>query len=247
MAPANDVGGLPTTDGGRIASRRLLRSDNLQDLSAEDVRCLIDDYGVRTVADLRADIEIRAGRPGPMTREPLVAVEQLSLFPERSREAVCADEPDVPPWERRPVTGRGFSGLYLGFLAERADSVLAALRMIAYREGATLVHCTAGKDRTGTVVALALADAGVEREAIVADYAASADHFDELMKRLGASTGTRELALSAAVKHRPKAVTMERFLDALTKEAGGVRPWLAAHGWTAGDHAALQHKLTSSA
>jgi len=107
----------------------------------------------------------------------------------------------------------------------------------------TLVHCTAGKDRTGTVVALALADAGVEREAIVADYAASADHFDELMKRLGASTGARELALTAAVKHRPKAVTMERFLDALTKEAGGVRPWLAAHGWTEDDHAALQRKL----
>ena len=242
-ANTRDVGGLPTTDGGRIVSRRLLRSDNLQDLSAEDVRRLVDDYGVRTVADLRADIEIRAGGAGPMTREPLVAVEQLSLFPERSRDAIAADQPDVPPWERRPVTGRGFSGLYLGFLAERADSVLAALRMIAHREGATLVHCTAGKDRTGTVVALALADAGVEREAIVADYAASADHFDELMKRLGASTGTRELALSAAVRHRPKAVTMERFLDALTKEAGGVRPWLAAHGWTMGDHAALQRKL----
>jgi hypothetical protein len=244
-----DVGGLPTTDGGRIVSRRLLRSDNLQDLSAEDVRRLIDDYGVRTVADLRADIEIRAGGPGPMTREPLVAVEQLSLFPERSHNngAATDDQPDVPPWERRPVTGRGFSGLYLGFLAERADSVLAALRMIAYREGATLVHCTAGKDRTGTVVALALADAGVEREAIVADYAASADHFDALMKRLGASTGTRQLALSAAVKHRPKAVTMERFLDALTTEAGGVGPWLAAHGWTEDDHAALHRKLTSSA
>jgi Tyrosine phosphatase family len=242
-ANTRDVGGLPTTDGGRIVSRRLLRSDNLQDLSAEDVRRLIDDYGVRTVADLRADIEIRAGGAGPMTREPLVAVEQLSLFPERSRDAIAADQPDVPPWERRPVTGRGFSGLYLGFLAERADSVLAALRMIAHREGATLIHCTAGKDRTGTVVALALADAGVEREAIVTDYAASADHFDELMKRLGASTGTRELALNAAVKHRPKAVTMERFLDALTKEAGGVRPWLGAHGWTEDDHAALQRKL----
>ncbi len=93
------------------------------------------------------------------------------------------------------------------------------------------------------MVALALADVGVEREAIVADYAASADHFDELMKRLGASTGTRELALSAAVKHRPKAITMERFLDALTWEVGGVGPWLAAHGWTDDDRAALRHKL----
>src|SRR5580692_1515451 len=190
-ANTRDVGGLLTTDGRRTLSRRLLRSDNLQDLSAKDVRRLVDDYGVRTVADLRADIEVRAGGPGPMTREPLVAVEQLSLFPERKGSAAVAGaesgaEPDVPPWERRPVIGRGFSGLYLGFLAERADSVLAALRMIAYREGATLVHCTAGKDRTGTVVALALSDAGVKREAIVADYAASADHFDELMKRLGA-------------------------------------------------------------
>ena len=87
----------------------------------------------------------------------------------------------MPPWERRPVTGRGFSGLYLGFLAERADSVLAALRMIAYRDGATVVHCTAGKDRTGTVIALALTEAGVERSAIVADYAASADRYDELL------------------------------------------------------------------
>jgi Tyrosine phosphatase family len=245
-ANTRDVGGLPTIDRGRIVSRRLLRSDNLQDLSAKDVRRLIDDYGVRTVADLRADIEIRAGGPGPMSREPLVAVEQLSLFPERGGAAAPEDEPEVPPWERRPVTGRGFSGLYLGFLAERADSVLAALRLIAYREGATLVHCTAGKDRTGTVVALALSDAGVEREAIVADYAASADHFDDLMKRLAVSTGSRPLALSAAVKHRPKAVTMERFLDALTQEAGGVRPWLAAHGWTGDDHAALQRKLLAN-
>jgi protein tyrosine/serine phosphatase len=242
-ANTRDVGGLPTTDGRRTARRRLLRSDNLQDLSAEDVRRLVDDYGVRTVADLRADIEVRAGGPGPMTREPLVTVEQLSLFPERSRSAVAGDGRDVPPWELRPVTGRGFSGLYLGFLAERADSVLAALRMIAYRQGATLVHCTAGKDRTGTLVALALSDAGVEREAIVADYAASADHFDELMKRLGASTGTRELALAAAVRHRPKAITMERFLDALTQEAGGVARWLAAHGWTDADHAAMRSKL----
>jgi protein tyrosine/serine phosphatase len=242
-ANTRDVGGLPTTDGRRTARRRLLRSDNLQDLSAEDVRRLVDDYGVRTVADLRADIEVRAAGPGPMTREPLVTVEQLSLFPERSRSAVAGDGRDVPPWELRPVTGRGFSGLYLGFLAERADSVLAALRMIAYRQGATLVHCTAGKDRTGTLVALALSDAGVEREAIVADYAASADHFDELMKRLGASTGTRELALAAAVRHRPKAITMERFLDALTQEAGGVARWLAAHGWTDADHAAMRSKL----
>jgi protein tyrosine/serine phosphatase len=244
-ANTRDVGGLPTIDGDSIARRRLLRSDNLQDLSSRDVRRLVDDYGVRTVADLRADIEVKTGGPGPMTREPRVAVAHLSLFPEQhGRDAsTSGGTPDVPPWERRPSQGRGFSGLYLGFLTDRSDSVLAALRMIAHSEGATVVHCTAGKDRTGVVTALALADAGVERSAIVADYAASADHFDELMKRLAATIDSPELSLAAAVKHRPKAVTMERFLDALAEEAGGVEPWLAAHGWTRADHAALRRKL----
>ena len=64
-ANTRDVGGLPTTDGRHIVSRRLLRSDNLQDLSAKDVRRLVDDYGVRTVADLRADM--RSG-PGDQAR-----------------------------------------------------------------------------------------------------------------------------------------------------------------------------------
>jgi hypothetical protein len=237
-ANTRDIGGLFTTDGRRTIGRRLIRSDNLQDLSSSDVRLLIEDYGVAAIADLRAEVEVRAGGPGPMTREPTVKVTELSLFP-----SAAAGEPEVPPWERRPSKGRGFSGLYLGFLAERADSVLAALRLIAHTEGATVVHCTAGKDRTGVVTALALADAGVARSAIVADYAASADRYDALMSRLSASMGGRGLSLAAAVKHRPKAVTMERFLEALAQEAGGVRSWLAAHGWTATDHAALRRKL----
>jgi protein-tyrosine phosphatase len=233
-----DVGGLPTTDGRRTVSRRLIRSDNLQDLSPHDVRLLIESYGVAAVADLRAEVEVRVGGAGPMTREQQVAVSQLSLFPSSP-----TGEPDVPPWERRPTTGRGFSGLYLGFLAERPDSVLAALRIIAHTEGAAVVHCTAGKDRTGVVTALALADVGVERPAIVADYAASADRYDALMTRLATSMGSRGPSLAPAVKHRPKAITMERFLNALSEQVGGVGPWLAGHGWTDADHAALRRKL----
>jgi protein tyrosine/serine phosphatase len=238
-ANTRDVGGLPTAGGDVTVSRRLLRSDNLQDLTEADVRRLIDDYGVRVIADLRAGIEVDAGGPGPMTREPLVSIAHLSLFPERDER----DDRAVPPWERRPRKGRGWAGLYLGFLAERPDSVLAALRMIAYSDGATMVHCTAGKDRTGVVVALALAAVGVERAAIVADYAASADRFDDVLSRLAASALDSELSRVAALKHVPRAVTMERFLDGLAEQAGGAGRWLAAHGWTAADDEALRRKL----
>ena len=60
-ANTRDVGGLPTTDGRRTVSRRLIRSDNLQDLSRSDVRLLIEDYGVAAIADLRSELEVRAG------------------------------------------------------------------------------------------------------------------------------------------------------------------------------------------
>jgi protein-tyrosine phosphatase len=231
-----DTGGLPTADGRRTVSRRLIRSDSLQELLPADVRRLVDGYGVRTIADLRAGIELTAEGPGPMTREPLVTVSHLSLFPEQ-------DDYEKPLAERRPPVGRGFTGLYLGFLLQRPDSVLAALRLVAHSDGATVVHCTAGKDRTGTVVALALAEAGVRRQAIVADYAASAERYEAVLRRHAKAAADDELARLAALRHAPRAVTMERFLDALDEQAGGTGAWLTAHGWTEADRGALQRKL----
>jgi protein-tyrosine phosphatase len=220
-ANTRDVGGLPTVAGGSTAWRRLLRSDNLQDLSARDVRRLVDDYGVRTVVDLRSELEVGTG---PLDRSPEVTVANLAL--------------------RRNVTGRrGFAGVYLGFLAERPDAVVAALRLIAYGPGAAVVHCTAGKDRTGVVVALALADVGVERAAIVADYAASGEYFAAVVSRLAAARRVPELSRAAALEHAPRAVTMERFLDGVVEEFGGVGEWLGGNGWTVADHEALRRRL----
>src|SRR5690606_39936022 len=79
------------------------------------------------------------------------------------------------------------AGHYLGYLNNRGDSIVAALRVMARTDGAAIVHCAAGKDRTGVVCALALDVAGVTREAIVADYAQtgerSEEHTSELQSR----------------------------------------------------------------
>jgi protein-tyrosine phosphatase len=238
-ANTRDTGGMPTADGRRTVSRRLLRSDNLQDLTPADVGRLVSDYGVRRIADLRAGVEVKATGPGPLTDDPRLTIVNLSLFPEHNDHI-------VPMSERRPIDGRGFSGLYRGFLAARPDSVLAALRLIAYGEGAALVHCTAGKDRTGVVVALALAEAGVERAAIVADYVASAEHYGALLRRLAPATQDDELAYAAALRHVPRATIIERFLDDLARESGGPGSWLTAHGWTGADREALRNKLLAA-
>jgi protein tyrosine/serine phosphatase len=248
-----DLGGLPTSSGGSVQPNRLIRADNLQGLSPSDVRSLVDDHDVRAVADLRTGVEVDSEGPGPMTREPLVTVAHLSLFPEagRNTDAAALDDSDAPivlPWQERrrseSADRRGAAGVYLGYLEQRPDSAVAALRLIARSPGATIVHCAAGKDRTGVIVALALSEVGVTREAIVADYATSAERIERVLARLAATrTYSGDLDLRDVDRHRPKAATMQRALDSLDDQYGGASAWLRNHGWTDADGSALQTKL----
>jgi protein-tyrosine phosphatase len=254
-ANARDLGGLPTADGRFTRPDRLIRSDNLQGLTPADVRELVDRHGVRAVADLRTEVEIALEGPGPMTHEPQVAVRNFSLFPEAGQNTDVAalddDATPVLPWQGRrtdlgesEAANRGASGVYLRYLDDRADSVVATLRLIAGTDGATIVHCAAGKDRTGVVIALALAEVGVAREAIVDDYALSAERIEAIFDRLRASrTYVEDLANQSIDKHRPRAASMERLLDALDESYGGGPAWLRAHGWTDDDAAALRKHL----
>lgn len=254
-ANVRDLGGLPTLDGRRTLPNRLIRADNLQGLTDADVRLLVDTCDVRAVADLRTGVEVDLEGPGPMTREASVDIHHLSLFPEAGRNTDAAalddDAPVVLPWQNRGTdlgepdgAQKGASGVYLRYLDDRADSVLAALRLIADTDGATIVHCAAGKDRTGVVVALALAEAGVKPEAIVEDYAMSAERIEAIFARLRASrTYAEDLANQSMDKHRPRAGAMQRLLDALEADHGGAPGWLREHGWTDEDAAALRKRL----
>jgi protein tyrosine/serine phosphatase len=141
-------------------------------------------------------------------------------------------------------------GYYLGYLEDRPDQVAGALRSIVQAPGAALVNCAAGKDRTGVVVALALTAVGVVREAVVADYAASAERIEAILDRLRASR-----TYAADVSSRPDAVaadaprpeTMAAFLDQLDVRYGGAAGWLAEHGFGPDDVGALRAKLLGPA
>ena len=243
-----DLAGLPTADGRVVQPDRLIRSDNLQSLSQRDVDLLVNEIGVRSVADLRTGVEVHHEGPGPLTEVDDVDIVHLSLFPESGdRTDLAADGKVILPWEKRTeeTTGRrGTSAIYLQYLDDRADSIIAALRLIANSPGATIVHCAAGKDRTGTVVALALTEVGVTREAVVEDYARSSERIEAIFERLRATrTYARDLADTEAHQHAPRESTMERLLDAIDAEFGGASEWLRAHGWTDADAEALRRKL----
>jgi protein tyrosine/serine phosphatase len=246
-----DVGDLPTVDGRTVRPGRLIRSDSLQELTPADVRHLVDDLNVRAVADLRTGTEVVGEGPGPLTDERLVEIRHLSLFVEDpDRRPAEPGEPVVLPWQERNAAmteedrRRGAAGIYERYLDDRADSVLEALRLIAHSDGATLVHCASGKDRTGVIVAFALAEVGVTREAIVADYERSADRVEANFRRLAARpTYASALGDESLEVHKPRAETMAQLLDAIDRAHGGMPAWLRANGWTDDDAAALRAKL----
>jgi protein-tyrosine phosphatase len=253
VANLRDVGGLPTVDGGTIATGRLLRSDNLQTLTPADVERLLE-LGLTDVVDLRSDYEAEREGPGPLVGSS-VRIRQLSVFREW-RAGVGEEKPDVRPevlpedalpWvdlEPTVQLENEIAGIYLSYVLDRPDSIIAALRTIAESEGAALVHCAAGKDRTGTVVALALTLAGVEREAIIADYAASSDRVERIVARLVASpTYAENLRDRPMDSHRSWPQTMSDFLGHVDETYGGVEQLLLTLGWTADDTARLRAKL----
>jgi protein tyrosine/serine phosphatase len=258
LANLRDVGGMPTTDGGAITPGRLLRSDNLQALTPADIDRLLE-IGLTDVVDLRSEYEVASEGPGPLAAFPTVHIHQHSLFREW-REGVGQDKPvelmrdrpeDLPdealPWvDLTPSVqvDHQVASYYLSYLVDRPDSVLASLRHICEAEGATLVHCAAGKDRTGTIVALALSVAGAERAAIVEDYAASSERMEAILERLlGSQTYAGNLRDRPMSSHLTYPETMRAFLEHVDAEYGGVAPLLGRMGWTEDDSDRLREKL----
>jgi protein-tyrosine phosphatase len=253
---ATTIGGYWIALEGAVNARAvvpgvLLRSDNLQGLTAGDVRLLIDRELVKVVLDLRTDVEVQLEGPGPMTRESGVCIEHRSLYPD-SGGNTDFEVDAVRPWQR-PHGGElsrepAIVRAYLSYLRRRPDSVTGAVETIARADGAVLVHCAAGKDRTGVVVALALDAVGVDREVIVGDYAASAERIEEIMGRLVSSPTYRpQLEGHDPRHHAPLPVTMERFLELVDDHLGGSARWLLDHGLSPGDLDRLGGRLVGAA
>jgi protein-tyrosine phosphatase len=238
---------------GAVNARRvipgvLLRADNLQSLSAEDVRRLVEEESLEVVLDLRTDTEVRSEGPGPITTEPAVRIEHRSLYPDSGGNTDL--DAAVKPWGREDEQGlpdeTPVVQAYVSYLRRRPDSIVGSVRTIARAEGAVLVHCAAGKDRTGVVVAVTLDAAGVDREVIVSDYLATEDRIHAIFDRLLSSPTYRdELKDTYPATHAPVAETMERVLALLDEGFGGSAAWLTAHGLGEADLERLRRRVAA--
>jgi protein tyrosine/serine phosphatase len=234
-----------------VVSGVLLRSDNLQSLTARDVRLLVEQERLEVVLDLRTEVEVQLEGPGPITREPRVRIEHRSLYP-LSGGTTDLDAASASLWP--PMGPSGWPDeprvvqAYLSYLTARPDSIVASIRTIANARGAVLAHCAAGKDRTGVVVALALDATGVDRSAIVSDYLATAQRIEAIIARLVSSPTYRdELQGHNPQAHAPVPGTMERILELLDERFGGSAAWLTAHGLSNAELERLRGRMAPAA
>ncbi|MHA6619989.1 tyrosine-protein phosphatase [Pseudonocardia sp. DLS-67] len=225
-----DVGGLPMRDGGTTRTEVLLRSASLRYCTPSDIQHLVDEFGLRLVIDLRTQREREQAVSPAAFADAGVETAGLSFIPEEGRE-LPETEDGVDPMIH----------IYLGYLRDRADNVVTAVRRFA-AAGPTLVHCAAGKDRTGVFVALVLDAVGVERDAVVADYALSGERIEALFRRWTTASGDPMPA--DLTRHIPRAEAMATVLAHLDAEYGGAAGWLRAHGLDEESLSRLRERLT---
>ncbi len=224
-----DVGDLPA---GRSRTRTgvLFRSGSLAHLSPAGVDA-VRALGIRRVIELRADEEV--DRAPSRVAELGVQTQRVPLFL-GSVDSFFANDVSLAELYRRLVD-------------ESAHRVVDVVRGIVVDQP-VLVHCTAGKDRTGVTVALALAAAGVDRGAVVSDYARSETLLPEGRNRavldLLRSMHPGAVNLEDLATRSPARV-MDELLDDLSARFGSAADYLRAQGLADDELVELRRILVS--
>jgi protein tyrosine/serine phosphatase len=216
-----DVGGGRSVDGRVVRTGRLFRSDSLSKLSAADVDAFAR-LGIRTVIDLRRPQEIAtAGRIAEAD-----GLRYVNISPQHRLWTDDTWDPDAGP-------ERFLADRYHDLVREGGPGIGEALREVAAATTApTVVHCFAGKDRTGVVIALVLCLIGLDDDTIAHDYALSNEWYTR-----GIQTDLPDHWLLAPVG------AMTLFLAELAAEHGSVARFATATGVGAADVAALRANL----
>lgn len=233
------LAGYPTYDGATIKAGLLYRSGSLAHVTDQGVAQMAA-LGLTTVCDLRSQTEV-------------------------------SDDPDRLPagvtWLHRPLhnespsrrllytvyfnriaLGDKLAESYIRFLDERSPIFMEMFHTLADPSKLPfLVHCTAGKDRTGVFVMLLLDLLGVPRETIVADYALSNLAYDALVAEMRRNPRWSERLRLDVEQLRPLLIAnpanIERAYDHLLAKWSSAENYLIKHGFAAADIAAIRANL----
>ena len=217
-----DLGDYPSVDGRRTRWGTLFRSDSLRNITPEDVVTL-HSLRIKTIVDLRSHSEIIYAGAGPLEDSGFALIET-----DTAKEILIAP---------RSSGDTSLDDVYWRYLTHGAPRFARALRELSNPEAyPAVVSCFFGKDRTGVLTALVLDCIGVERDAIIDDYALSARRMATIVGRLREDPIYREtLALTPDWRMAAQPSSMSAFLRRLDRVFGGARPW-ALHAGVTQEH-----------
>jgi len=218
-----DLGGLPTEDGGRTRHGSVIRADSVGLLSREGWEAVAE-AGVTRIVDLRQEFEAVDDPP----RELEIDVVDVPIFEDlgdddwATVESISTSAPTHAESQRL---------VYLYFLERARQRFVAAVAAVSETpNGAVVVHCHGGKDRTGIVVALLLRLAGVAIDEIATDYALSGERLRPRHERWFASAESEEERARIERIAATPAEAMRAVLTALDEQYGGVERYLLEGG-----------------
>ena len=231
-----DLGGLPTRDGRVTKRNRLYRGDNPAYLTSHDL-VIFETIGLRSVIDLRSHLERRRDPARPLAS---CVPAMLHVAFERS------PDPNDAVADVVPDGVSSLRDLYIAYLENSASGIAAIYAILAsLRTLPALVHCAAGKDRTGLVAALVLSSLGVDDEVIAQDYEATSANVPSLIALLE----TVDPQASDRLKHLDPAImsaerdTLLSVLDWIRSVHGSVDAFIRRCGVPDEDVAVLRHRL----
>jgi protein-tyrosine phosphatase len=233
-----DLGGYPTENGGTLRWRQLFRADGLHALSERGVATLRDQIRLGDIIDLRSSAELELDGRGPLEREA-IRFHHLPLF-----DAARGQQGRT---QQTPPFGASLADLYYGMIDFARGPIAKVITVLARTDQPAVFHCAAGKDRTGVISALLLSLLGVREEIIVADYAATREALDAIVRRLMSSEGYQGMfdELPPDTLHADPE-TMENFLARVRDEFGGMAGYARAIGIDDGDVARLRERMVES-
>ena len=209
-----ELGGYVNMDGVSLKTHKVLRGDDLSNLTKEGMEALTK-YGIKTCIDLRIYEEKQKPDPFYMSNE--LVYHSIPI----KGDMVMHCEP-----------GEMLYQLYVNILENHSKALLAEFQIIAGEEGGIIFHCTAGKDRTGGTAMHILAICGVAPEQIVADYEPSGKNIAEQVKQ------QKQQLAECGVENIPdeifdsKPKTMCKLLEYLEETYGGPVNYLRKIGLT---------------
>ncbi|WP_433872063.1 tyrosine-protein phosphatase [Saccharopolyspora sp. CA-218241] len=212
-----DLGGQPVSDGVVTRTGVVYRSDAPHDGDREPE--VVPEWPPAVVIDLREPAELSG------------AVHPLAGIAEVRPMALLAG---IDPTAEAEDGDHELTAMYRAILRQAGERVAEVFRIALAAEGPVLVHCAAGKDRTGVISALLLSAAGVREDAIVADYVRTDRNMYRVLQRLDVAPelppGVDEEDVMQLASTPVDAI--EAVLACFAEHPDQAAGWLRAHGVT---------------